>query len=108
VPYSPPRAAEQRADIAKRFGVVEAVEAMAGGDAGLAAGAGIQIDAEGVLFAGAGRCERNQIAVVFGVGVCFQMSCIVQTGEASYCRQRLLLGEHGVDQWWTRRWLDRR
>jgi hypothetical protein len=36
---------------------------MAGGDAGLAARAGIEVDLEGVLLAGARRLERDQVAV---------------------------------------------
>ena len=36
---------------------------MAGGDAGFAAGAGIEIDLEGVLLVRAGLGERNQVAI---------------------------------------------
>ncbi len=55
-------AADEQADVAPRFLVVEAVERVAGGDAGFAAGAGIQVDLEGVLFAGAGFGEGNELA----------------------------------------------
>ena len=39
-------------NIAPRLVFIESIESVAGGDAGLAAGAGIQVDFEGVLFAG--------------------------------------------------------
>ena len=52
-------AADEEADVAPGFVVVEAVEGVAGGDAGFAAGAGVECDPEGVLFAGAGMGERD-------------------------------------------------
>ncbi len=88
------------ADIAPGFFVVEAVEGVAAGDAGLAAGAGIEIDLEGVLLAGRGRAERDQPAEALGApGGGLE---IVRGRGAGHRRLELLLvgeklGEEGVE-----------
>ena len=63
----PPSIGENQADVAPGFVFVESVERMAAGDAGFAAGAGIEIDLEGVLFAGAGGGERDELRTRRGV-----------------------------------------
>jgi hypothetical protein len=54
--------ADEEADVTPRLLVVEAVEGVAGGDAGFAAGAGVELDFESVVLAGAGSRERDELA----------------------------------------------
>ena len=61
--------AVQRADPSPALTVVEAVEAVAGGDAGLAAGARVEVDVEGVLLAGRRRGHRESVAPAPRAGV---------------------------------------
>ncbi len=52
--WPPPVLTDERADVAPRFAVVEAIEGVAGGHAGLATAALVEIDLEGKLFPCAG------------------------------------------------------
>jgi hypothetical protein len=54
-------AALQQADGAVGLAVVQPVHVVAGGDAGLAAGAGVEVDVEGVLLAGKRLGERDAV-----------------------------------------------
>ena len=58
------RAAVDQTDVAPNLFIFEAVQRMARADARLAAGAGIEIDREGILLADLRLFERNEIAVV--------------------------------------------
>ena len=49
------------ADVAPGFVFLEAVERVAGDDAGLAAAAGVEIDLKRILLARAGLGERNEL-----------------------------------------------
>src|SRR5262249_18327544 len=70
--------------------VVEAIQVVAAGHAGFAAGAGVEIDLEGVLLATFRRDERNAIHVPRRRGV----RC---GGETLDGGRLLLLGEQGGD-----------
>ena len=59
--------AVQQADGAPDLAVVQAVQVVAAGDAGLAAGAQIQVDLERVLLAGARCLAGNEISVGIGL-----------------------------------------
>ena len=73
------RAAVQEADAAPGLVVVEAVQAVAGGDAGLAPRAGVEVDAEAVLLAGGRPRERDQRLVAAGGR---RVARLVALGEA--------------------------
>lgn len=82
--------------IAPGFVVIESVERVTGGDAGLAGGTSVQVDLEGVLLAGA-RCGKgNEIAIMGfeegrpGIGV--ELIETVDGGEPA------LIGEEDVDE----------
>ena len=60
--------ADEQPDRPPRLAVVEAVEAVAGGDARLAAGAGVEVDLERVLLARARAHQREEVAVGPGRG----------------------------------------
>ena len=53
--------ADEQARVTPAFILVEPVERMTGGDAGLATGAGIEIHLEGVLFPGIRSAERDKM-----------------------------------------------
>src|SRR5690606_6015034 len=57
------RGALEYADGAPGFVVIQPVEVVTGGDAGLAARAAVEVDLEGVLLAGFGCPQRDEIAV---------------------------------------------
>ncbi len=93
--------ADKQARVAPGLVLVEAIKRMAGGDAGLAAGAAVEVDLEGVLFAGAGRRERNELNTERGEpgGVTVLLQSGMRAGEARHRRlQLLLVGEELVDQ----------
>ena len=73
------RTAVQEADAAPGLVVVEAVQAVAGGDAGLAPRAGVEVDAEAVLLAGGRPRERDQRLVAAGGR---RVARLVALGEA--------------------------
>jgi hypothetical protein len=56
--------AEERADFAPGFVVIQSVQGMAGTDAGFAAGTFVKVHFKGVLFAGPGCAERDEVAVM--------------------------------------------
>ncbi len=88
-------AAGEQAHLSPDFVLVQAVQIMAGGHAGLASGAGIEIDLEGVLLAFLGGIQGNEVAIIAGLqwnGVFF-----VRTSEALDGRLLLLPQEH-VDE----------
>jgi len=58
----------EEADVAPGFVFAESVEGVAGDDAGFAAGAFIEFDLEGVLFAFAGFFERDEVFEEVGSG----------------------------------------
>ena len=71
-------AAFDEADVAPGFVFVETIESVAGHDAGFAAGAFIEFDLEGVLFALAGFFEGDEVFVEVGAG----FAAVVGFGEA--------------------------
>ncbi len=83
------RTAVQQADAAPGLVVVEAVQAVAGGDAGLAPGTGVEVDAEAVLLAGGRPRERDQRLVAAGGR---RVARLVALGEA-FDRGQILLFE---------------
>ena len=86
---------DELADIAPRLGVVEAVERVAGGDTALAPGAGIEVDLEGILFAGLGAGEGDER----GVARLGNVARFVRGGKFRDGRLQVrLLGEELVDQ----------
>jgi len=58
----------EEADVAPGFIFVEAIEGVAGDDAGFAAGAFVEFDLEGVLFAFAGFFEGDEVFEEVGAG----------------------------------------
>lgn len=91
-------AADEEADVAPGFVVVEAVEGVAGGDAGFAAGVGVECDPEGVLFAGAGMGERDEGLEILDLR--YRMFDLVErmAGADDGGLQAGLLGEEFVDE----------
>ncbi len=63
-----PIIAVKQADIAPGFVVIEAVERVAGGDAGFAAGAFVQIDFKAILLAGRRSGKWDEVAVKLRLG----------------------------------------
>jgi hypothetical protein len=55
---------KQRADFAPGFVVIQSVQGMAGADARFAAGTFVEVHFKGVLFAGPGCAERDEVAVM--------------------------------------------
>ena len=90
------RATMEKADIAPYLVVVEAVEIMAGGDAALTTGTGVEIDGKCELLAFRRIARRKQGMVIF----CLRRECIpiVQLRETLDGGKPLLLGEEIVDQ----------
>ena len=87
-----------KTDVAPRLRFIETIERMAGGNAGLAAGAGVKVDLESVLFARAGFRERNEIAVEMS-GCTLGFRKIVCSAGANHRRvEALLLGEKFVEE----------
>jgi hypothetical protein len=95
------------ADAAPDFTIVEAVEGVTGGDAGFAAAAFIEINFEAVLLAGGRFIERDQVAIVAGLGR--EGVLVVEGGEARdggtreagawrSREQRFLLREQFIDE----------
>src|SRR6185436_1781934 len=94
------RTAVQEADAAPGFVVVEAVQAVAGGDAGLAPGAGVEVDPEAVLLAGGRARERDQRLVAAGGR---RVARLVALGEAFDRGQITLFQQQLADQQALRR-----
>jgi len=97
--------ADEQADAAPGFIIVEAVEGVTGANAGFATGAVVEVDSEGVLFSRAGRMERDEVAIVAGLG--WRVGGRVMTGETFNGGELLLLGEQMVDEstrWDRSRW----
>ena len=61
-------AAVQQPDAAPRLLLLQAVQAVAGSDAGFAAGTLVELHFKGVLLAGLGLRERDEVAVMPGLG----------------------------------------
>ncbi len=88
--------ADNQPYIAPGFVFLQAVEGVAGTDARLAAGAGVEIYLKGVLLAGRGLRKGDELAVEFLVEMVIDVSMFL--GKALDHRQRTLLGEQAVDE----------
>lgn len=58
----------EEADVAPGFVFIEAIQGMAGDDAGFAAGAFVEFDLEGVLFSLTGFFEGDEVFEEIGAG----------------------------------------
>ena len=76
--------------------IVEAIERVSGGNAGLASSTAIQRNLEGILLARAGLGERNQAAVMIGeIG----FASVMDLREArDRSLELLLFGEELIDE----------
>src|SRR6185369_9698464 len=89
----PPILAHEQARFAPDFALVETIEAVAGTDAGLAAGTAVQVHLESELFAGPRGGERNQPVIMrLGLVVSF-----VPAREAFRGAEIRLLGQQRID-----------
>ena len=88
-------AAEEESDITPRFIFVEAVLAMASGDAGFARAAFVEGDFESVLFARTRFGERDEVAVMTGK---FRLKIMLFSKIGHRSIKFLLVGEESVDE----------
>ena len=89
-----PIVAHQRAGFAPGLAVVQAIERMTRGDAGLATAALVEIDLEGVLLAGRGRGGGHQLFVVWLA----DFVAVVRAGKFFHGGEVALFGQQRVDQ----------
>ena len=87
----------QSADVAPGFPFVEPIEAVAGGYAGLAPGAFVELDLEGVLLAGAGSGERNEMPVE-GLTIGESAVIMVLRKRCGWSFEVLLLRKESIDE----------
>jgi hypothetical protein len=90
------RASMKQADASPGFILFQAVQVVAGGDTGLAAGAGIQINRERVLLAAARRTAWEQLTIDLTARR-RQLSLVVAR-EAFHGRQALLFRQQFVNE----------
>ncbi len=90
------RSSVQQADAAPGFILVQPVEAVTGRDAGLAAGAGVQVHGESVLLARARLAGGQQRAVM----LCLrgERAAFVLSRKPFHCGEALLLQDQLVNQ----------
>ena len=92
-----PAPAVQQADVAPRLVLLQAVQRMARRDARLAAGAGVEVDFEGVLLAGGGRRRGHEGRVAPAGGRPLRVRRVVGAREAVGGGQ-LLFPQVAVDE----------
>ena len=90
------RRAGDQSDVAPGFVFIESIERMARADARLAAGAGVEIDGEGILLAAARLGRRDEVAIVASLRG--KVRALMLLRKALDGRQPLLLGKQLVDE----------